>query len=475
MVVIIDFAKKAVFLIFILLFLGDAVAFAQKKRTNLTVVLDSLNTGSMAGKYSLSVCDADVVAIDTVNARALAELLLCSELHGYVEQPNYYFSGHPKAMAHLDLLMLTQGWRRYDLSDMLNGKYPSIVHGIEQEQTIRGFVKTSLKKRPRNMRLVMFNPQTLKIDNFDLGDSSEFVISGIDYMEGETLSLEATRSNGSTKHVELVVEPVDVPKVKIPDHVNKVALPENINSYITLARQHQMYMNVDKVIELPNIQVKGKHKKWKNRLGIVSRGYAANDPAIERFPDIQSMLRSMGIMVRIDPNGIPFFGRSAPTFEAEGFTLTPTYIDNMLVTQEELWDIRPTDVSQVEYLAPNSPSNIIYGSEAVVGGCLLVYLKDGGKTRKGDATDGPASYKVRQIGYSPNVEFYSPQYPYDDSSKYSRPDCRTTLYWNPKVEVTKNGRLNCEFYHSDTSRRLLVTIEGVSDEGSVVSKCYIKE
>ena len=42
-------------------------------------------------------------------------MLLCSELRGYVLHPEYYFesddAAHRKAA---DMLMLTQGWRRYD-------------------------------------------------------------------------------------------------------------------------------------------------------------------------------------------------------------------------------------------------------------------------------------------------------------------------------------------------------------------------
>lgn len=475
MVVKIIMSKKKQLLVAGLCTLLHTNLYAQKQEVSLSLSIEQGYQGNLAGKYSLSVCDADMVSADTTNANAVAELLLCSELHGEVEQPNYYFSGQSNAMHHLDLLMMTQGWRRYDLSDVLHERYPTIAHNIEQEQTIRGSVKTTLKKHPRHMKLVMFNPQTLRMETFELGDSSHFTINGIDYMEGESLSLEATRGNGSTKFVELIVEPVDVPNINIPNKTDSLTWPDNINEYVTAARKHQMYMDADKVIELPNINVKGKRMKWKNRLGTVNRGIASGDPKLERFPDMQSMVRSLGIMVRMNTDGTPYFGKQAATFVGEGFTLTPTYIDNSLTQQEELWDILPSQVSQIEYLTPNAPENIIYGSEAVTAGCLLVYMKDGESIKKAKMEDNLASRKVRQIGYSPHVEFYSPQYVGEDKSEYTRPDYRTTLYWNPKVEVSEDGHLNCSFYHSDVSKRLLLTLEGVSDEGVIVSKSFIKE
>lgn len=48
------------------------------------------------------------------NANMLAEMLLCSEIKGFVENPDYYFAADDDVhRAHLDLLMGTQGWRRF--------------------------------------------------------------------------------------------------------------------------------------------------------------------------------------------------------------------------------------------------------------------------------------------------------------------------------------------------------------------------
>ena len=82
---------------------------------------------------------------------------------------------------------------------------------------------------------------------------------------------------------------------------------------------------------------------------------------------------------------------------------------------------------------------------------------------------------VRQLGYRPPVEFYSPQYPAADKSQYTQPDHRITLYWNPKVRIDETGEATVTFYASDVSKRYLVTLEGVSDDGTVVSKQVVIE
>ena len=77
--------------------------------------------------------------------------------------------------------------------------------------------------------------------------------------------------------------------------------------------------------------------------------------------------------------------------------------------------------------------------------------------------------KVQPLGYRPEREFYSPQYSNSDKSDYTRPDYRTTLYWNPRVVVGDDGCATLQFYSSDVSKRYLVTIEGASDNGMLVS------
>jgi len=290
-------------------------------------------------------------------------------------------------MSDLDLLMMTQGWRRYDMKDILTKRYPDIRYGIEETQSISGIVESAKKKKPRHLQLVMFNPQTLKMETFDLGDSLSFTISGIDYMEGETLTIEASKASGSTKGLTLKLDQMDIPYIQASSAQHRT-LPEfdmTTKNFAIQSEKHRMYMNADRMIELPNVDVKGTRRTWRNRRKMVNRGIAEGDSKIEHFANMESMIRALGIIVRMDADGKPYFGKQTPTFIGEEeFTLTPIYIDDMPIEQEELWNYLPTQVSQIEYLTPNDPANIIYSSEAVTAGCLLVYLKDGiQKTKNG--------------------------------------------------------------------------------------------
>ena len=54
-----------------------------------------------------------------VNTNIEAAFLLTPYLKGYIEKPSYYFNNTDrKKLIELDLLLLTQGWSKYDWNDI---------------------------------------------------------------------------------------------------------------------------------------------------------------------------------------------------------------------------------------------------------------------------------------------------------------------------------------------------------------------
>ena len=73
------------------------------------------------------------------NTSILAEMLLCSEIRGFVPRPDYFFekddAEHHTA---LDLLMMTQGWRRFDWREMaMRGEF-EFLHPAERTPVLTG-------------------------------------------------------------------------------------------------------------------------------------------------------------------------------------------------------------------------------------------------------------------------------------------------------------------------------------------------
>ena len=75
------------------------------------------------------------------NGTMLTEMLLASEIKGFVENPGWYFEADDSLHRHaLDLLMMVQGWRRHDWRMMAGLEYTQFEFLPEKIQTLSGSV-----------------------------------------------------------------------------------------------------------------------------------------------------------------------------------------------------------------------------------------------------------------------------------------------------------------------------------------------
>lgn len=72
---------------------------------------------------SVAVRDQKGTAPSYDSGSLLTDLLLTSDIQGFVAQPNYYFERDDSLhRARLDVLLMVQGWRRYDFKELSDGK-----------------------------------------------------------------------------------------------------------------------------------------------------------------------------------------------------------------------------------------------------------------------------------------------------------------------------------------------------------------
>ena len=103
----------------------------------------SLNDTSIISNshVSLSVRDRSTDEPSHDDGTMLTEMLLGSELKGFVESPGYYFEMDDSIhRSHLDLLMMVQGWRRYEWRKMADVKRFDLPYLPEKFQTLMGSV-----------------------------------------------------------------------------------------------------------------------------------------------------------------------------------------------------------------------------------------------------------------------------------------------------------------------------------------------
>ena len=103
----------------------------------------SLKLKAPQGARSVSLAVRDDSRRDFLNDNGtiLTEMLLASEIRGFVPQPGWYFERNDEEhRMGLDLLMLTQGWRRFRWQDMAISGTWDLSQPAEQAPVIRGGV-----------------------------------------------------------------------------------------------------------------------------------------------------------------------------------------------------------------------------------------------------------------------------------------------------------------------------------------------
>ena len=353
----------------------------------------------------------------------------------------------------------------HTLQDMLTGNYPTIEYGFQTCQTITGSIRGTWRKHLKNPKLLFVNTRMGQQFEFELGDSSRFSVI-VDNPENSTFVLQGARKNGSTAFVELDVDPQTFPLPHLPQPSKRVMGLREARDYAAQAHNQQRYSRIG-TIELPEVVKESKVKRNQNYARIEARrSLQEGDSRIENAVSMRALLHALGIYTESIDGEERF----------RMWQVGKCYVDNYHETDEQyVLNIVPSDVKSIEYFTPNDPQNTLFGVHADqrgrIPGVLFIFLKDGSEyLRKSSSKDILSMAKVQQLGYRYQRKFWSPQYPEADKSQYTRPDSRTTLYWNPKVTTDDTGHASVTFYSSDVSKQYLVTIEGVAADGTVISQ-----
>lgn len=134
--------------------------YAPRQKVTINVLAQAATQPSEANLSATVIDETKVPYDENSEITILTNLLLTSDLKGHIEKPNYYFT-HPndKTAADLDILMLTQGYRRFSYKDIIVNKYPPATFLPEQGISISGTLRnsTGLPISRGNISLVCFH------------------------------------------------------------------------------------------------------------------------------------------------------------------------------------------------------------------------------------------------------------------------------------------------------------------------------
>ena len=136
------------------------------------------------------------------------DLLLVSDLKGYIHQPGFYFENQSaERFKMLDVLLLVRGWRKYDLSRLI-GKRPFLPRYLpETSLTLYGQVESYFGKALRNVGVsILARRDSVSIAGMTKTDSLGYFSAPVDGFSGSMDALIQTRNEGKKWNKQAVVK-----------------------------------------------------------------------------------------------------------------------------------------------------------------------------------------------------------------------------------------------------------------------------
>ncbi|HYX09670.1 MAG TPA: hypothetical protein VE912_23280, partial [Bacteroidales bacterium] len=154
----------------------DKKLYSPRDKVNYTITVTDNQGNPLKANLSLAVTDAGQVKDTEKSSENIVNyILLSSELRGTIEEPGYYFdTGNSDRKKALDLLMMTQGWRRFSWEKILNNEFPAINYPVEDHIMVGGritreFFEIPLKHIPVQLTILTTYNDTYKTKSDDNG------------------------------------------------------------------------------------------------------------------------------------------------------------------------------------------------------------------------------------------------------------------------------------------------------------------
>ncbi|TCI95019.1 hypothetical protein [Tenacibaculum sp. M341] len=131
---------------------------------------------------------------------------------------------------------------------------------------------------------------------------------------------------------------------------------------------------------------------------------------------------------------------------------------NIVMDHISFVNLDPKEINSISLI--NKP--FFYGNDIYSG---IVFVETFEKNQLLN-TNVLKEFKVLKV--QPNKKYFFQRYDDDLSEEIDRvPDFRTQLYWNPNIDLSNKKSLN--FYTSDVSGDFVIEVEGVTEDGRLIS------
>ncbi|MFA6276303.1 MAG: hypothetical protein WC622_06115 [Pedobacter sp.] len=432
---------------------SDSQQYDSRKKVSINLSVKNEKQEVISANLSIAVRKLDSLqGMDQNNI--VSYFWLNSELKGSIESPGYYFlENNSDNTIALDNLLLTQGWRRFTWSDVLNNKMPQFKFLPELNgHLINGKLTDKNGSAVKDKAIYLGVPGSRVQFYESRSNANGHFVFNTKKFNGINELVVQTNSNADTTSIISILSPFSeqYTTFDFPDFQVKANLLDELKAY-SLG------------VQIQNVYSRNKLNQFNNPIvdttrfyGKPFKTYRLND--YTRFRTLEETLREYVTET--------FISKSQGNFQVRLLGKDVSLNGDPLVlldgvpyfNMNKVMDIDPNKIEKLEIV----PEVYNYGSSKFDGIINLTSFK----SNLANIEINPNALVLDYEGLQLQREFYSPSYETASQFNSRIPDFRNVLYWSPSINIDKNGHGELNFYTSDFAGTYIGIINGLSNDGT---------
>ncbi len=452
----------------------DKANYARKDKVKLDIA--NLMSEKLPSTLSVAVIDEEKVPYDGHKENTIiSNLLLTSDLKGYVEKPAYYFDPEVENRGEaLDALLMTQGFRRFAYTDLIAEKLPKVDYLPEQSINLSGTLFLNTGRPYPNGGLLLSIPSRAYRKDVYTDQSGRFVFEDLVFTDSSKVNINA-RGNDNYRSLVINMDQSFYPAIdeRNPYTANEVLnIDQQLTSYLENSKnEYRTSILIDEVVVSRTVVTSRTSKEFSSLSGLSMADHRIEG---DRFSGCNVLTMCLGTMltgITYDNNTLRYY--VTRNYNQGSRTPVQFFLNGMPIDENTLNSIQPIEIEAIEVFLRDDLGTVsrMYQNDGVVS---IITKKEKPKGPRMTLSQIEALIPKTNIidlyplGYIKERTFYLPKY--DTPQSRATNDYRTTVYWNPDVKLDENGQVSLEYFNADGNGKYRVVVEGIDDAGHIGRK-----
>lgn len=405
----------------------------------------------------------------------LSGLWLTGDFTTKIDAPAQYFSKNANPEA-LDALLISENWKRFDWTSLLNGSVPTIKTSSQKflSYKIKPIKDNAIIKDAPVTLALKLGENSPTVSLFKTDQSGYVYLDNLNFNEPLAVSLFVNSEKdkeSSTDNLFVTVEPLINPtqfkgnfpntKYKLVKAAENKKLPVAISRAINNQKNNKKEENID--VQIEEVKIVGKKQDPKEELNKqLSSGMfnSMNSTIFDFVNEDQHAAGSTNILDWLQ-------GRAAGlTFQRNSSGENVPYIRG---NQAKLYlDETPADPSMITSLPISNIAMVkIIKASGLIGDAVVIYTMKGDLKSKNTGKETKKNNLAIVKGYDKPSEFPIEMLD-DNSAKKIENDTRETLYWNPNLFESDYVPPRIKFYNNDSAKQYKVLIISFDEDDNLL-------